>query len=173
MCQNTHTHYFLCGPSSPLASSRVSTGWCASRIRFSKQFFCRFGKRRASIIQENNSLTACLSVLYKKTIYWISLTLSSSAKAVCWCCSRCCSYHLQALRHLAVLAAEPRLLVPVDVDSLKPCYALLEVTYKVSSARLVRLTQIATSPVNEAEAPTGSACVLEVKKKSDVKQPGL
>ncbi|XP_041866489.1 anaphase-promoting complex subunit 1 isoform X2 [Melanotaenia boesemani] len=39
-------------------------------------------------------------------------------------------YHLQALRHLAVLAAEPRLLVPVDVDSLKPCYALLEVTYK-------------------------------------------
>uniref|UniRef100_UPI0037E7A35D anaphase-promoting complex subunit 1 n=1 Tax=Semicossyphus pulcher TaxID=241346 RepID=UPI0037E7A35D len=41
-------------------------------------------------------------------------------------------YHLQALRHLAVLAAEPRLLVPVDVDSLKPCYALLEVTYKES-----------------------------------------
>uniref|UniRef100_A0A671WIS7 Anaphase promoting complex subunit 1 n=1 Tax=Sparus aurata TaxID=8175 RepID=A0A671WIS7_SPAAU len=39
-------------------------------------------------------------------------------------------YHLQALRHLAVLAAEPRLLVPVDVDSLKPCYALLEITYK-------------------------------------------
>uniref|UniRef100_A0A3P9N0J1 Anaphase-promoting complex subunit 1 n=1 Tax=Poecilia reticulata TaxID=8081 RepID=A0A3P9N0J1_POERE len=39
-------------------------------------------------------------------------------------------YHLQALRHLAVLAAEPRLIVPVDVDSLKPCYALLEVTYK-------------------------------------------
>ncbi|XP_041803521.1 anaphase-promoting complex subunit 1 isoform X1 [Chelmon rostratus] len=39
-------------------------------------------------------------------------------------------YHLQALRHLAVLAAEPRLLVPVDVDSLKPCYALLDVTYK-------------------------------------------
>ncbi|XP_077960460.1 anaphase-promoting complex subunit 1 isoform X3 [Gasterosteus aculeatus] len=39
-------------------------------------------------------------------------------------------YHLQALRHLAVLAAEPRLLVPVDVDSLKPCYALLEVTYQ-------------------------------------------
>lgn len=45
------------------------------------------------------------------------------------------SYHLQALRHLAVLAAEPRLLVPVDVDSLKPCYALLEVTYKVGSPR--------------------------------------
>lgn len=47
-------------------------------------------------------------------------------------CSYFCSYHLQALRHLAVLAAEPRLLVPVDVDNLKPCYALLEVTYKVN-----------------------------------------
>uniref|UniRef100_A0A6I8P4H6 Anaphase-promoting complex subunit 1 n=1 Tax=Ornithorhynchus anatinus TaxID=9258 RepID=A0A6I8P4H6_ORNAN len=41
-------------------------------------------------------------------------------------------YHLQALRHLYVLAAEPRLLVPVDVDTNIPCYALLEVTYKGS-----------------------------------------
>ncbi|MBN3279981.1 APC1 protein, partial [Polyodon spathula] len=41
-------------------------------------------------------------------------------------------YHLQALRHLYVLAAEPRLLVPVDVDTSTPCYALLEVTYKGS-----------------------------------------
>lgn len=40
-------------------------------------------------------------------------------------------YHLQALRHLYVLAAEPRLLDPVDVDTDTPCYALLEVTYKV------------------------------------------
>uniref|UniRef100_A0A8C5QUZ9 Anaphase-promoting complex subunit 1 n=1 Tax=Leptobrachium leishanense TaxID=445787 RepID=A0A8C5QUZ9_9ANUR len=39
-------------------------------------------------------------------------------------------YHLQALRHLYVLAAEPRLLVPVDVDTNYPCYVLLEVTYK-------------------------------------------
>ncbi|MBZ3885433.1 Anaphase-promoting complex subunit 1 [Sciurus carolinensis] len=39
-------------------------------------------------------------------------------------------YHLQALRHLYVLAAEPRLLVPVDVDMNTPCYALIEVTYK-------------------------------------------
>ncbi|XP_019518433.1 PREDICTED: anaphase-promoting complex subunit 1 isoform X3 [Hipposideros armiger] len=39
-------------------------------------------------------------------------------------------YHLQALRHLYVLAAEPRLLVPVDVDTNTPCYTLLEVTYK-------------------------------------------
>ncbi|EMP36562.1 Anaphase-promoting complex subunit 1 [Chelonia mydas] len=40
-------------------------------------------------------------------------------------------YHLQALRHLYVLAAEPRLLVPVDVDTNIPCYTLLEVTYKI------------------------------------------
>uniref|UniRef100_A0A8I3NF74 Anaphase-promoting complex subunit 1 n=1 Tax=Canis lupus familiaris TaxID=9615 RepID=A0A8I3NF74_CANLF len=57
------------------------------------------------------------------------------------CCSLLCiykhipclgriQYHLQALRHLYVLAAEPRLLVPVDVDTNMPCYALLEVTYK-------------------------------------------
>uniref|UniRef100_W5K7K4 Anaphase-promoting complex subunit 1 n=1 Tax=Astyanax mexicanus TaxID=7994 RepID=W5K7K4_ASTMX len=39
-------------------------------------------------------------------------------------------YHLQALRHLCVLAAEPRLLVPVDVDTLNPCYAMMDVTYK-------------------------------------------
>ncbi|XP_053314793.1 anaphase-promoting complex subunit 1 [Spea bombifrons] len=39
-------------------------------------------------------------------------------------------YHLQALRHLYVLAAEPRLLVPVDVDTNMPCYVLLDVTYK-------------------------------------------
>lgn len=55
--------------------------------------------------------------------------LTAVVKAFLLYCSR---YHLQALRHLAVLAAEPRLLVPVDVDSLKPCYALLEVTYKVN-----------------------------------------
>lgn len=42
-------------------------------------------------------------------------------------------YHLQALRHLYVLAAEPRLLVPVDVDTNTPCYALIEVTYKVTN----------------------------------------
>lgn len=41
-------------------------------------------------------------------------------------------YHLQALRHLYVLGAEPRLLVPVDVDTNTPCYALIEVTYKVT-----------------------------------------
>lgn len=51
-------------------------------------------------------------------------------------------YHLQALRHLCVLAAEPRLLVPVDVDTLEPCYALLDVTYKVHKTRWWMITQL-------------------------------
>ncbi|XP_065182831.1 anaphase-promoting complex subunit 1-like [Sycon ciliatum] len=38
--------------------------------------------------------------------------------------------HLQALRHLYVLAAEPRLLAPVDVDSEVPCRIPLVVTMK-------------------------------------------
>lgn len=36
-------------------------------------------------------------------------------------------YHLQAFRHLYVLAVEPRLIVPKDVHLLKCCYASLTV----------------------------------------------
>ena len=42
-------------------------------------------------------------------------------------------YHLQAFRHLYVLAAEPRVLVPREVDSNKACHVPLEVTMKVSA----------------------------------------
>ena len=42
-------------------------------------------------------------------------------------------YHLQAFRHLYVLAAEPRVLVPREVDTGLACYAPLEVTLKVGS----------------------------------------
>lgn len=38
-----------------------------------------------------------------------------------------CRYHLQALRHLYVLAVEPRLLLPRDIDTRSVCYA--HVTY--------------------------------------------
>ncbi|XP_068728740.1 anaphase-promoting complex subunit 1-like [Montipora capricornis] len=41
-------------------------------------------------------------------------------------------YHLQAFRHLYVLAAEPRVLVPREVDSNKACHVPLEVTLKES-----------------------------------------
>ncbi|KAL9954099.1 hypothetical protein ACROYT_G041593 [Oculina patagonica] len=39
-------------------------------------------------------------------------------------------YHLQAFRHLYVLAAEPRVLVPREVDTNKACHVPLEVTLK-------------------------------------------
>ncbi|XP_035687108.1 anaphase-promoting complex subunit 1-like isoform X1 [Branchiostoma floridae] len=39
-------------------------------------------------------------------------------------------YHLQALRHLYVLAAEPRLLLPRDVDTNKACYTKLQLIFK-------------------------------------------
>ncbi|KAL0964539.1 hypothetical protein UPYG_G00325360 [Umbra pygmaea] len=71
-------------------------------------------------------------------------------------------YHLQALRHLGVLAAEPRLLVPVDVDTLKPCYALLDVTYKE--------TQWYEETTVELMAPT-MLPELQLLKKMKVKGP--
>ena len=40
------------------------------------------------------------------------------------------SYHLQALRHLYVIAAEKRILVPVDVDSKSGCYVPVELEFK-------------------------------------------
>ena len=43
-------------------------------------------------------------------------------------------YHLQAFRHLYVLAAEPRVIVPREVDTGKACYAPLEVTLKVHNS---------------------------------------
>lgn len=39
-------------------------------------------------------------------------------------------YHLQALRHLYVLAAEPRLLIPVDVDTGRLCQVHVSVRFK-------------------------------------------
>ncbi|KAJ7330707.1 Anaphase-promoting complex subunit 1 [Desmophyllum pertusum] len=39
-------------------------------------------------------------------------------------------YHLQAFRHLYVLAAEPRVLIPREVDTNKACHVPLEVTLK-------------------------------------------
>ncbi|XP_074644686.1 anaphase-promoting complex subunit 1-like [Tubulanus polymorphus] len=39
-------------------------------------------------------------------------------------------YHLQAFRHLYVLAAEPRVIIPKDVDSGSFCYIPLDVKYK-------------------------------------------
>jgi hypothetical protein len=40
-------------------------------------------------------------------------------------------YHLQAFRHLYVLAAEKRIVIPRDVDSNQACYVEIEIVYKV------------------------------------------
>lgn len=41
-------------------------------------------------------------------------------------------FHLQAFRHLYVLASEPRLLLSKDVDTNEFCYVPVEITLKVS-----------------------------------------
>ena len=46
-------------------------------------------------------------------------------------CCCVCRYHLQAFRHLYVLAAEPRVIIPRDVDTNHACYVPLLVTFKV------------------------------------------
>lgn len=38
-------------------------------------------------------------------------------------------YHLQALRHLYVLATQPRLLMPLEMPSMQPCYTNLQVVF--------------------------------------------
>lgn len=40
-------------------------------------------------------------------------------------------FHLQAFRHLYVLAVEKRLVIPRDVSTNKACYVELEIVYKV------------------------------------------
>ncbi|XP_020285295.1 anaphase-promoting complex subunit 1 isoform X2 [Pseudomyrmex gracilis] len=39
-------------------------------------------------------------------------------------------YHLQALRHLYVLAAEPRIILPKDIDTGHYCYATIRLTFE-------------------------------------------
>ena len=38
-------------------------------------------------------------------------------------------YHLQALRHLYVLATQPRLLMPIEMPNMQPCYTNLQVVF--------------------------------------------
>lgn len=48
------------------------------------------------------------------------------------------TYHLQIFRHLYVLAAESRLLVPCDIDTMRPCYLPVTVTDNTSGASFTR-----------------------------------
>ncbi|XP_042188990.1 anaphase-promoting complex subunit 1 [Callorhinchus milii] len=74
------------------------------------------GGGRYSLCTSNSAIAALLCALYPR------FPAHSSDNR----------YHLQALRHLYVLATEPRLLVPIDVDTNTPCYALINVAYKAS-----------------------------------------
>ena len=62
------------------------------------------------------------------------------------CCD--CRYHLQAFRHLYVLAAKPRIIIPHDVDSGKACFVPIQVKFKVSVVcRVVLFTLSSKIPV--------------------------
>ena len=47
----------------------------------------------------------------------------------------CCRYHLQAFRHLYVLASELRTMLPRDVDTGFPCYVPIEIRFKVRETK--------------------------------------
>ncbi|XP_014469767.1 PREDICTED: anaphase-promoting complex subunit 1-like [Dinoponera quadriceps] len=59
-----------------------------------------------------------------ETVSWLSkLNILQSVLRRVW-------YHLQALRHLYVLAAEPRVILPKDIDTNQYCYATIHLTFE-------------------------------------------
>uniref|UniRef100_UPI00358F4E60 anaphase-promoting complex subunit 1 isoform X2 n=1 Tax=Myxine glutinosa TaxID=7769 RepID=UPI00358F4E60 len=80
--------------------------------------FLFLGGGRYSLSTSNSSIAALLCALYPQ--------FPAQSKDN--------RYHLQALRHLYVLACEPRLLIPVNVDTGVPCYAPVAVTYKATTS---------------------------------------
>ncbi|XP_065826843.1 anaphase-promoting complex subunit 1-like isoform X2 [Oscarella lobularis] len=57
-------------------------------------------------------------------------------------------YHMQALRHFYVLACERRLLVTREVDTMKPCYVPITVTYK-ENTRVSLLAPCIIPPIED------------------------
>ena len=55
------------------------------------------------------------------------------------------NFHLQALRHLWVLAAEKRCLIPRSVDTFQPCLVPIKLTWK-STSTSPKSTQVLTAP---------------------------
>ena len=74
-------------------------------------------------------------------------------------------YHLQAFRHLYVLAAEPRVLVPREVDTGLACYAPLEVTLKVGSPsfRPMRSPRVLVSGYCTQWRIQGEVCIAHLR----------
>lgn len=85
-------------------------------------------------------------------------------------------YHLQALRHLYVLAAEPRLLIPRDIETLKPVYVNIIVRQKTDSGEIAEMKMRAPCMMPEVES-IECVCVederywrIEINKKCDLLQ---
>nr|CAB3234793.1 anaphase-promoting complex subunit 1-like [Phallusia mammillata] len=75
--------------------------------------FLFLGKCRYTLCTTNKAIAALLVSIYP-----------------CFPAKSCDNrYHLQALRHMYVLATEKRLLVPIDVSRKRPCYARVAVQY--------------------------------------------
>ena len=74
--------------------------------------------------------------LFPCTVLEFSLKLNSQSQAFALASSaHVCfdyRYHLQAFRHLYVLAAELRTVLPRDVDTGIPCYVPMEIIFKVT-----------------------------------------
>jgi hypothetical protein len=72
-------------------------------------------------------------------------------------------YHLQAFRHLYVLACEKRIVIPRDVDTNQACYVELELVYKVAiSGLVVRLDDLVT-PIQWVHL-LWSLCYFQIKQ---------
>lgn len=67
-------------------------------------------------------------------------------------------YHLQALRHLYVLAAEPRLLIPRDIQTNKPVYVMISVKQRNESNEITEFKLKAPCLMPEVES-IESVCV--------------
>lgn len=83
-------------------------------------------------------------------------------------------YHLQPLRHLYVLAAEPRLLIPRDIETNRPVYVNIIVRQKIDSGEIIDIKMRSPCMIPEVESIV-SVCVdderywrIEIEKKKDL-----
>lgn len=67
------------------------------------------------------------------------------------------TYHLQIFRHLYVLAVESRLLVPCDIDTMRPCYLPVSVTDNALGTTFTR-----TAPFTLAEGIDKACCTIAI-----------
>lgn len=80
-------------------------------------------------------------------------------------------YHLQALRHLYVLAAEPRLLIPRDIETGRPVYVNIMVRLRALATQLAsrqqQQQQSFDKPSTSAQAAASASAAERVKVNND------